>query len=775
MRLLYSLLLIVFLIAIPTYSQNIMGKIVNENNQSVPYVNIVLLSLPDSTFISGTISNEKGYFTLPNNEKGALIRFSAIGFKNIYKSKADNDFNLIVMTSDSKILNEITITADMPQVRNYGSKSIIRIKNTILSKMGDASTMFSNTPGLHQGANGIEVNGLGKPIFILDGREINSTEILDLLQANNIKEIEIDRVPSIEYSADGRPLVKITTIKSANDLLFLAVGNRMGIKRKFSDAFDLNMKYKSNKLSSNIEYLGGKTATMNKENYFRNIFHETYTFSSIQNRESPKNTKAHQVRWSTDFDINKYQQLGFEYYFQSMNKSTKDIGNDLLTYGNSSKSKDIYRENKALTGLHNLTFMYKYQKGKHNFQAVQDLAFNKAKSNYIIKEKQDYNNKEIFTETNNKYNLYTSNIRYSTTLPWEIGLTTGIKYDIINSHSTTESDNPDMMNGNYFVKNKVAEHNPQTYVSFSRKFGGIIIKPAIRYQYMYRKIESLNKGEGSNKVKQEYSSLFPSISVTYEINPKISFYMRYNRNIIHPKFSELNPGNVYLDSLSYQEGNPNLYATLINRILLGISWKDFSFDVKYTYEKNPIITIENPIMSGSNIVKTSSINLESQQDLSFNISYNKTFSHLNLYAEGEIVFPYGNFYYLNNFHKANKISFNGNLNLNYKVKPNIGLFTSLNYQGYRTVLSMSQKPVNNWSIGLAGSFLDNRLSLNVMVSDILKGANYNNLTYRYGWVESGTCGTNDMRGIMFKVSYTIFTKKIKIRSKQGNSDIIQRI
>ena len=73
MRLLYSFLLIVFLIAIPTYSQNIMGKIVNENNQSVPYVNIVLLSLPDSTFISGTISNEKGYFTLPMVEKGALI------------------------------------------------------------------------------------------------------------------------------------------------------------------------------------------------------------------------------------------------------------------------------------------------------------------------------------------------------------------------------------------------------------------------------------------------------------------------------------------------------------------------------------------------------------------------------------------------------------------------------------------------------------------------------------------------------------------------------
>lgn len=39
-------------------AQNISGKLVDENNQPLPYANVVLLSLPDSTFISGTISNE---------------------------------------------------------------------------------------------------------------------------------------------------------------------------------------------------------------------------------------------------------------------------------------------------------------------------------------------------------------------------------------------------------------------------------------------------------------------------------------------------------------------------------------------------------------------------------------------------------------------------------------------------------------------------------------------------------------------------------------------
>ena len=33
------------------------GKVIDEQQQPVPYANIVLLSLPDSTFVAGSISN----------------------------------------------------------------------------------------------------------------------------------------------------------------------------------------------------------------------------------------------------------------------------------------------------------------------------------------------------------------------------------------------------------------------------------------------------------------------------------------------------------------------------------------------------------------------------------------------------------------------------------------------------------------------------------------------------------------------------------------------
>ena len=39
------------------YSQTVAGKIVDESNQPIEFANIVCLSLPDSTFIYGTISD----------------------------------------------------------------------------------------------------------------------------------------------------------------------------------------------------------------------------------------------------------------------------------------------------------------------------------------------------------------------------------------------------------------------------------------------------------------------------------------------------------------------------------------------------------------------------------------------------------------------------------------------------------------------------------------------------------------------------------------------
>ena len=59
-RLLLSILL--FTTIFSSMAQGITGKVVDEDNTPLDFVNVVLLNKNDSRFISGTITNEDGSF-----------------------------------------------------------------------------------------------------------------------------------------------------------------------------------------------------------------------------------------------------------------------------------------------------------------------------------------------------------------------------------------------------------------------------------------------------------------------------------------------------------------------------------------------------------------------------------------------------------------------------------------------------------------------------------------------------------------------------------------
>lgn len=762
---------------IMTFAQNNKGQLVDDEGRPIPYVNIVLLSMPDSAFVSGTMSDEKGMFELPQGRNDLIVRFSSVGYLPLCKNSRDTDFSVVRLLPDKDQykLDEVVVTARMPMVKNKGSKSTIRVQNTMLSQLGDASMMLANTPGLHKGQNGIEVNGLGEPIYIVDGREVNMKESVLLLRADQIKEIEIDRTPSIEYSSTGRPLVKITTVKSVHDHLFLALGNAINIKRRFSEAAILDAKAKLKQFSTGVSYKTGKTAYTNKESYFRHIYHPTYTFSSVQERRAPNEDKPHLLNWNGDFNLNKYHRLGFEYAYRYENSEGFEIGQDRLQDEKGMQTKDVHIREDNLSKLHDVVFIYNYKKENTTFLFSQDFAQSRSRKDYTTRETQDNETKQITTASKDKYKLAITNIRYTTRLPWKIGVSTGIKYNWVQSEGTTHSDDLTLMGNKYRVETDVTEHNPQAYLSLSRRFGKVVVKPALRYQYVYRELKSVSANQ-PERVKQDYSSWFPSFSLTYDPNDQTSLYLRYNRSIMQPKFSEINSGVIYLDSLNYSEGNADLKASFTHNLNLGGSWKDFSFGLSYMYEKNPFEWgVDTPVKPGSNIVISRTINLKSQKEFSVDMGYSNSFSRFQFYVNGAVVFPYSEYYFLDKLHKANKVSLNGDANLSYTVSRSIGVFTSFHYQGRRTALLLSQRSVNNWSVGMTGSFLKNRLKINATFTDILQGANYNNLITRYGQVDRGTFGTNDARGFQLKVSYTVFTKPIKVKSKNDNSEMINRI
>nr|WP_239465302.1 carboxypeptidase-like regulatory domain-containing protein [Bacteroides mediterraneensis] len=76
-RFLYLLIGVVLPVSLS--AQTVSGRLMDENSQPLPYANVVLLSLPDSVFVSGTISGEDGSFTLEATSRNQILKISFIG------------------------------------------------------------------------------------------------------------------------------------------------------------------------------------------------------------------------------------------------------------------------------------------------------------------------------------------------------------------------------------------------------------------------------------------------------------------------------------------------------------------------------------------------------------------------------------------------------------------------------------------------------------------------------------------------------------------------
>ena len=84
-------------------AQTFTGKIVDEKSQPLPYANVVLLSLPDSVFVTGTVSDESGAFTLWNEKPNLLLRVSSIGYATLYNKVGKSDLGTIQLMPDGEI------------------------------------------------------------------------------------------------------------------------------------------------------------------------------------------------------------------------------------------------------------------------------------------------------------------------------------------------------------------------------------------------------------------------------------------------------------------------------------------------------------------------------------------------------------------------------------------------------------------------------------------------------------------------------------------------
>jgi len=119
------------------------------------YVNVILKTEPDSSFVTGTVSDDEGRFTLSNiKPDNYLLEFSFIGYntktQKLYVGELSDflDVSTIELEEDLKTLNEVLVTAKQDDVSSKMDKKVFSVGDNISQNGGSVLQAMQNLPGV---------------------------------------------------------------------------------------------------------------------------------------------------------------------------------------------------------------------------------------------------------------------------------------------------------------------------------------------------------------------------------------------------------------------------------------------------------------------------------------------------------------------------------------------------------------------------------------------------------------------------------------------------
>ncbi|MFY8033214.1 MAG: TonB-dependent receptor plug domain-containing protein, partial [Flexibacteraceae bacterium] len=207
-----------FLISMGGYAQQVKGTITDiETGEVLPFTNVVLKNIADSSFISGVVTYISGVYELkykPEQVTGkAILEFTCMGYRKVVKGPfKKSDIPTILDIKLAKIVNEVgpvLITAQKPKMQVQAGKTTVDIAGSSMSQGLSAADVLQRMPGVTldndgnigiKGKQGVMVMINDKPTYL------SQEQVLALLRntpSSNISEIEIISQPGAQFDASG--------------------------------------------------------------------------------------------------------------------------------------------------------------------------------------------------------------------------------------------------------------------------------------------------------------------------------------------------------------------------------------------------------------------------------------------------------------------------------------------------------------------------------------------------------------------------------------------
>ena len=597
----------------------ISGLVTDEKQKGIDGATVSLLRAKDAGLVKVSVTDKAGYFDFEKIADGDYsLSVTVTGFQKkasepftISTSNPSVTLNTIQLQPAAKSLNEVTVTGKRPLIENKIDRTVVNVDAAPTNAGANALEVLEKSPGITVDNDGnISLKGKQGVVVMMDGKPtyLSATDLAAVLRnlpASALDQIEIMTNPPAKYDASGNSgIINIKTKKGKTEGFngSIMTGATMSFYKRDNSLLtparstnSLNMNYRKGKINLFGNFNYNYNENRSDLDLTRKLFDQGGDISIISNQESEFNGRNNNYTAKIGFDFfqNKKTVWGIVLNGFTFFGRPHPTGSQVFTRPDGSVESVL--ESEGFTELNfanysgNINFKHTFDStGKEITVDLDYVGYSNSSKSLLVTESYDEPGRvptgrfELVGDIPGEIDIYSIKSDYTRPMKKDMRFDAGFKLSYVDNNNKVEylrGDNGGPLEkdsrSNHFI---YQENINAAYVSINKKWKKFSGQAGLRLENTVAKGNQLTN---DSTFTRNYTSLFPTMYLNYELSKNHMLTFSYGRRITRPNYQDLNPFIWFLDSLTYRQGNPYILPQFSN-----------NFEIRHSY-KNGITTVIN--------------------------------------------------------------------------------------------------------------------------------------------------------------------------------------
>ena len=749
--------------------EKITGYVYDTSHKTIVGATVIMLSVPDSTYIRGDVSDAQGRFMMPRPEGKWMLTVSCLGYETA-DVRPDGDSVIVTIREAQHQLAEVRVKASRPvsKLTRDGFRYIIH--GTALSHAGSLEDVLESMPLMRKTESGYEVMGRGQAVFFVDDRRIYNLSELDNLSSDDIKSLDVITNPGSEYDASIKAVIRVMTYAKKNTKgLSIDARSTLYQNRNTSAIEQLNLRYTVQRLTAynNFEYRSDNDLTW--KDLTQTVNADTL-WNEVSNEQEHRKYNRVENTMGIDFKIGSQSYVGGRYMLTLDTHNSMDLSSD-----NSISADNIPYDVLHTTGIerghsnpsHFINTYYSGTLDKFKINADLDYLYSMTETDNIYDETSHNNSSRAFSAVshiNNRLISLRASIGHRL---WGGDATMGVEYVNTRRNDNYLSTLTEMPS----AQSLLTETQRAAFADYSILTGVGLISLGVRAE---NSRFTFHPGDEEEDVSQSFTRLYPNLSWGIRVG-QLQAQLLYSTEVNRPTYRQLSKNVLYGSRYTWQMGNPMLQPEYIHELTLQGVWKIVQFQMGYSDTQNAIINWGTQSATQSALSIMSYRNLPSVKEMRMAVVVSKNFG---VWTPQITAIMNKQFLHLTTgmgkFNLSSPIWI-VKLSNNFHIGHTLSLFLTADYQSpgdYRNV-HLSR---NMWSVNINAvkTMCHDRLAVQLKINDIFDSKKDGNDIYNEQMVMH-LLNRYDFRAISVTLSYKLNSKDYKSHSHSDADQEVKRL